>query len=190
MKKIIRTLFLFILILVGYQVYLDKQKLKHSISVQNQYINNLHKEMLIRDSLCKDFWSHVPFGKPLEFIIVNSKFGFRRDPFNYRYKKHSGIDLKGTYRDTVYTTGAGFVETSKYYGGYGRCVVVNHGAGYKTLYGHLSKSFVKEGEFVLDKQPIGKVGNTGHSTGPHLHYEVIKNGESIDPHRFILVDFE
>ena len=98
MKKIIRILFLFILILVGYQVYLEQQQLKHSISVQNHYIDNLHKEMLIRDSLCKDFWSHVPFGKPLEFIIVNSKFGFRRDPFNYRHKKHSGIDLKGTYR--------------------------------------------------------------------------------------------
>ena len=74
-----------------------------------------------------------------------------------------------------------------YYGGYGKCVIINHGKGYKSMYAHLSKIFINETEYIKDNQPIGKIGNTGHSTGNHLHYEIIKNGKSINPEKFILI---
>jgi murein DD-endopeptidase MepM/ murein hydrolase activator NlpD len=118
---------------------------------------------------------------------ISSGFGVRKDPFTKRWRRHDGLDLKGTYKDTVYSTGGGVIERASYYGGYGRCVVINHGKGYKTMYAHLSRIYVVKGEYVNDHHSIGRVGSTGHSTGAHLHYEVFENEKLIDPERFIWV---
>ncbi len=109
-------------------------------------------------------------------------YGWRIDPFYKTRQMHSGIDFTADRGTEVYATGDGVVEEVEVAGwGYGKCIVVNHGYGYKTRYAHLSAFDVKEGDKVKRGQLIGRVGSTGRSTGPHLHYEVEKNGAKVNP---------
>ena len=101
---------------------------------------------------------------------------------------HTGIDFTAPSGTPIYATGNGKVEAAGLDGGYGRRVVVDHGYSYKTLYGHMSRIAVKSGQRVKRGDLIGYVGNTGTSTGPHLHYEVHKNGKPINPINFIYND--
>ena len=133
---------------------------------------------------------HIPSIKPVTGARITDKFGTRRDPFVKRIKHHNGIDLRATYGTKVYASAAGVVEftRSRYRKntGYGRVVVINHGYGFKTLYGHLSRITVKKGQKVARWALIGKSGDTGRATGPHLHYEVWHNGHPRNPEAFIL----
>ena len=189
----IRNIIIFILSLVivcGISLFIStRNKLNKTINTKEEIIIHLLQEKNIHDSLCDNVWKHVPFGSPLKKTEISSGFGVRRDPFTRRWRKHDGVDLKGTYKDTVYSTGAGFVGKASYFGGYGRCVIINHGKGYKTMYADLSRIYVVKGEYVNDHHIIGRVGSTGHSTGAHLHYEIFKNEKSIDPEKFIWVRF-
>lgn len=112
---------------------------------------------------------------------VTSTFGYRSDPFTRRPSVHSGIDIAGNSGSKVVATADGTVSFAGYdrYSGYN--VIINHGAGLQTRYMHLSKYVVKKGQEVTRGEEIGKIGSTGRSTGPHLHYEVIKNGQQINP---------
>lgn len=112
---------------------------------------------------------------------VTSTFGYRSDPFTGRPSVHSGIDIAGGSGSKVFATADGTVSFAGYdiYSGYN--VIINHGAGLKTRYMHLSKYVVKKGQEVSRGEEIGKLGSTGRSTGPHLHYEVIKNGQQVNP---------
>ena len=139
------------------------------------YVDSLRYEIQLRDSLITDFKTYIPIGSPLDSTKVNSKYGWRWG------RMHQGVDLRGRYRDTVFSTAAGIVVESGWSGGYGKRVKISHNNGYQTVYAHLSKIFVKKGEVVQDSTAIGKVGNTGFSTGCHLHYEIIKDGEKINP---------
>ena len=116
--------------------------------------------------------------------IFTSYYGWRIHPiFGYR-KYHSGYDIcltNGTYGKPVYSVGDGVVSMASYYGGYGNCVMVNIGNGYTTLYGHLSGYAVSEGQKVTRGQVVGYIGSTGWSTGPHLHFSLMYNGELVDP---------
>lgn len=113
---------------------------------------------------------------------VASGFGMRIDPVYKISKFHAGMDFTAAVGTEVYVTGNGRVETVNYsYGGYGNEIVINHGYGYKTRYAHLSRFKVRPGQVVKRGDLIGYVGNTGKSTGPHLHYEVIKNGTAVNP---------
>ncbi len=119
---------------------------------------------------------------PSDKIYLSSNFGMRWDPFTNIRRMHQGIDIAGSIGMKVYATGDGKVVESvsgKY--GYGKEVVINHGYGYKTRYAHLHKIMVKPGENVKRGQLIGLLGNTGRSTGPHLHYEVIHNNKPQNP---------
>ena len=189
----IRNVIIFALLIViifgGIWFNSTRNKLNKTINTKEEIIIHLLQEKNIHDSLCDNVWKHIPFGSPLKETKISSSFGVRRDPFTRRWRKHDGLDLKGTYKDTVYSTGGGYVEKASYYGGYGRCVIINHGKGYKTMYAHLSRIYVVKGEYVNDHHSIGRVGSTGHSTGPHLHYEVFENEKSIDPEKFIWVRF-
>ena len=133
---------------------------------------------------------HIPSIKPVLGARVTDKFGIRNDPFVERVKHHNGIDLSARYGTKIYAAASGTVEfTRKRYRlnkGYGRVVIINHGYGYKTLYGHLSKISVKPGQRVERWQSIGLSGDTGRATGPHLHYEVWLNGRPQNPEDFIL----
>lgn len=127
--------------------------------------------------------------KEVDIRGISSYFGYRPDPIYKVSKFHSGIDFASAIGTDVFVTGDGVVETvEENYWGYGNVIIVNHGYGYKTRYAHLSKFGVTQGEKVKRGQVIGYVGSTGKSTGPHLHYEVIRNGEPTDPVHFFFND--
>ncbi|NLO28565.1 MAG: peptidoglycan DD-metalloendopeptidase family protein [Actinobacteria bacterium] len=112
---------------------------------------------------------------------VTSGFGYRMHPIFHVRKMHTGIDMDGDMGDPIRAASAGTVISAGWRGGYGKCVVISHSGGLATLYGHLSTILVSVGEEVKRGEIIGKVGSTGYSTGPHLHFEVRVNGEPVDP---------
>lgn len=120
---------------------------------------------------------------------VASGFGYRIDPIYKTPKLHTGIDFTAATGTPIYATGDGTVKEAGFdNSGYGNHVVINHGYGYNTLYAHMKKVKVKRGAKVKRGEVIGWIGSTGKSTGPHLHYEVIKNGDKIDPIHFFFND--
>jgi murein DD-endopeptidase MepM/ murein hydrolase activator NlpD len=128
----------------------------------------------------------VPVRKPLPGELeMTSPFGVRMDPFLDRPAMHPGVDLRGEMGEPVHVTANGRVTVAGRDGGYGNMVEVNHGNGLVTRYGHLSEIDVKVGQELRVGQVIGKVGSTGRSTGPHLHYECRINGEVVDPQKFL-----
>jgi murein DD-endopeptidase MepM/ murein hydrolase activator NlpD len=114
-----------------------------------------------------------------------SGFGVRMDPFLKAPAMHTGLDLRSEAGDPVRVTATGTVSVAGWSGGYGKLVEVDHGHGLVTRYGHLSVIDVQVGQIVKVGQIVGKVGSTGRSTGPHLHYETRVDGEAIDPQRFL-----
>jgi len=128
----------------------------------------------------------VPVRRPVPpGAEVTSGFGIRIDPFIRSYAMHSGVDFKGEPGDAVRATAAGRVTTASYQGGYGLMVELDHGNGLATRYGHLSAIGVTEGQWIQAGETVGRIGTTGRSTGPHLHYEVRVAGEAIDPQRYL-----
>jgi murein DD-endopeptidase MepM/ murein hydrolase activator NlpD len=128
----------------------------------------------------------VPLRKPIiGDVDLSSGFGVRTDPFLGRPAMHSGLDFRSETGDPVRATASGVVETAGWNGGYGKLVEIDHGNGYSTRYGHLSEIDVKAGQQVKIGQIIGKVGSTGRSTGPHLHYETRIDGDAVDPQKFL-----
>ncbi|MGH6684381.1 MAG: M23 family metallopeptidase [Pseudolabrys sp.] len=128
----------------------------------------------------------VPVRKPVAGEVdMSSPFGMRLDPFLGRPAIHTGIDLRGETGEPAHATAAGRVSIAGREGGYGNMVEINHGNGLATRYGHLSEIDVKVGQFVRIGEVIGKIGSTGRSTGPHLHYETRVNGEAVDPQKFL-----
>jgi murein DD-endopeptidase MepM/ murein hydrolase activator NlpD len=128
----------------------------------------------------------VPVRKPItgETDIV-SGFGVRIDPFLSKPAMHTGLDFRAEVGDPVLATASGTVTVAGWTGGYGKMVEIDHGNGLATRYGHMSEIDVKVGQQVKTGQDLGKVGTTGRSTGPHLHYETRIDGEAVDPQRFL-----
>ena len=131
--------------------------------------------------------SKVPIGKPCQGYI-SSHFGRRKDPFTGKPAFHTGIDIVGYPGTPVKATADGKVIYAGNHSGYGKVVVIRHGFGYSTLYGHLKKIEVRAGQKVKRGQIIGYLGNTGRSTGPHLHYEVRRYGRYLNPSRYIRLE--
>jgi murein DD-endopeptidase MepM/ murein hydrolase activator NlpD len=128
----------------------------------------------------------VPVRKPIDGEIeLSSTFGVRLDPFLRRPAMHTGLDMRGETGDPVHATAGGRVSIAGREGGYGNMVEIDHGNGFATRYGHLSAIEVKVGQHVRLGQVIGRIGSTGRSTGPHLHYETRINDEAVDPQRFL-----
>jgi murein DD-endopeptidase MepM/ murein hydrolase activator NlpD len=120
---------------------------------------------------------------------IASGFGYRIDPIYKTVKMHAGLDFSAPQGTPIYATADGVVQTAGFSdGGYGNHVVLNHGYGYETLYGHMVRIKAKRGQRVKRGELIGYVGSTGKSTGPHLHYEVHKNNQRIDPVYFFYND--
>ncbi len=118
-----------------------------------------------------------------------SGFGYRTHPIYKIVKMHTGMDFNAAIGTPIYATGDGVVERADAEAsGYGNHVVINHGFGYETLYGHMSKIMVAPGQQVKRGEVIGLVGNTGTSSGPHVHYEVIRNGNKINPISYYFLD--
>ncbi|MFD1772029.1 M23 family metallopeptidase [Sphingobacterium suaedae] len=126
----------------------------------------------------------MPLGVPHPGRIT-SPFGYRRNPFTNRGREmHSGVDLKGRIGDPVKATAKGKVTFAGYKGAYGYVVMVKHNNGYETRYAHLTRTRVKKGEAVEAGEIVGLLGNTGRSTGPHLHYEVVINNRKVNPVKY------
>jgi murein DD-endopeptidase MepM/ murein hydrolase activator NlpD len=127
----------------------------------------------------------MPIHNPAPGQSISSNFGPRRDPFLRRPAMHAGMDFRARTGTPILAGGAGKVVAAGWAGGYGRLVEIDHGNGYSTRYAHMSKITVSKGDEVSTGDQIGLVGSTGRSTGPHLHYEVRRNGKAVDPMRFI-----
>lgn len=117
---------------------------------------------------------------------ISSRFGYRVSPFTGRREIHKGIDIVNRVGTPVVVSADGQVVFAGYKGGYGKMVIVDHGLGKVTKYGHMSKLSVKNGDALVRGQELGLLGNTGRSTGPHLHYEVVLNGKVVNPVDYLL----
>ncbi len=127
----------------------------------------------------------IPMGKPNDGQIT-SKYGYRANPFTGRsVELHGGIDFRGEIGSPIHATAAGTVIYAAPRGGYGNCVVIQHNKELKTLFGHMSKILVQQGDKIEVGDVVGTLGSTGRSTGPHLHYEIYKNNERINPEEFL-----
>ncbi len=127
-----------------------------------------------------------PLGRPIADFDVTSGYGPRRDPFLGQSAMHTGVDLAAITGTAVRTTGPGTVLIAAVNGGYGKMVEVDHGNGITTAYAHLNTILVEVGDIVLAGAIIGRAGSTGRSTGPHLHYEIRRDGRTIDPMAHLL----
>ncbi len=126
-----------------------------------------------------------PTGRPIERGWLSSHFGFRNDPFTGKRAYHEGIDFAGKAGSGVIAVAAGIVTRVGHQRGFGRFLEINHGNGLVTRYGHNREVLVEVGETVPKGKRIALMGSTGRSTGPHLHFEVLRNGKAINPARFI-----
>ena len=127
----------------------------------------------------------LPVSAPLQSYEISSPFGARGDPENHHASFHTGVDLRAPYMSPVYATAAGVVSYAGYRDDYGKIVEIDHGNGISTRYAHLSRYVVSVGQQVAGHSQIGFLGSTGRATGPHVHYEVLVNGEPQDPEKFL-----
>ena len=126
-----------------------------------------------------------PEGRPVSTGYISSYFGERADPFDGREAFHKGVDFAGNLGSDVVAVAAGVVTWAGERSGYGKLIEINHGDGYSTRYAHNERTLVSVGQTVKRGESIALMGSTGHSTGPHVHFEVLKNGRQVDPLSFI-----
>jgi len=155
--------------------------LQSQLSSREQQLGVLENLILTRE-LNKQVY---PEGRPVEDGWISSYFGRRSDPFTGYLAIHKGVDFAGQEGAKVSAVAAGLVTFAAERAGYGQMVEINHGNGLATRYCHNEKLLVKQGDMVSKGQEVALMGSTGHSTGPHLHFEVLKNGAQVDPLRFI-----
>lgn len=158
-------------------------------------INNFEQKLQLRDAqlaalenviLVRQLNQEiVPDGRPVHEGFISSYFGDRQDPFTGHEAFHKGVDFAATQGDHVIAVGAGVVSFSGEQQGYGNLVEINHGNGYVTRYGHNLRNIVTVGQMVKRGDTLSLMGSTGRSTGPHVHFEVLRNGVQIDPLSFI-----
>lgn len=127
----------------------------------------------------------LPAGRPVRSGWISSPYGIRTDPFSGRLAHHNGIDFAGKEGAEVVAVASGVVTWSGTRFGYGNLVEINHGKGYVTRYGHNKSILVKVGDTVKKGQTLATMGSTGRSTGPHVHFEVLRNGRAVDPARYV-----
>ena len=133
----------------------------------------------------KEVLRALPLSLPVDYYRLTSKYGGRIDPVNKKRSKHNGIDMAGAMNTSVYAPGPGIVVYSGTKGRYGNVVEIDHGFGIVTRFAHLNKTLVEVGDVVGHRQRVALLGNSGRSTGPHLHYEVRFDGKAMDPMKFI-----
>ena len=171
----------------------DNLRLKNALSlvdkvtrkVEFEKANYLEISKKLKEN--KRLYECMPAIKPCAGAIGDG-FGMRLHPILKIWRMHEGVDILANVGTPVYSTGKGKIEFVGYKSGLGLCVEINHGFGYKTIYGHLSKTLVREGQKVNRGDKIAKTGNTGLSTGPHLHYEVEHDGVYQNPIEFFFDD--
>lgn len=172
---------------------IDKMKLEvaalqHRIQTQKKSYDTLEHMVNAKEKMLASIPAIQPVSNK-DLSHIASGFGFRIDPIYKTPKLHTGLDFAAAMGTPIYATADGTVTSTAFDdGGYGNHVVISHGYGYQTLYGHMVKVKAKNGEHVKRGQVIGWVGSTGKSTGPHCHYEVIRNANKIDPVHYFFND--
>jgi murein DD-endopeptidase MepM/ murein hydrolase activator NlpD len=168
------------------QAAVDLEKIEREIRLQKDSFAEIesrigeHQELIL----------HTPSIRPVEGGYISSGFGRRKDPFNGRSAFHMGVDISVERGTPVHSTADGRVVFAKASPGLGNLVIVDHGFGFISAYGHLSRILVSKGQTIERGQKIALTGNTGRSTAPHLHYEVHVNGDPVDPRDFFFDDNE
>ncbi|MCL9980344.1 MAG: M23 family metallopeptidase [Bacteroidia bacterium] len=163
------------------KLHVRMDQIKSLVATQEKSYKQLDKLIKNRSDLVNSIPAIMPVANK-DLKRMASGFGYRLDPFYHTFSFHGGMDFTAEVGTEVYATGDGRVsKVSQETWGYGNHIIVQHGHGYTTLYGHLSRFAVRAGEKVKRGQLIGYVGNTGRSTGPHLHYEVRKNDNPLNP---------
>ncbi|NLR61510.1 peptidoglycan DD-metalloendopeptidase family protein [Chitinophaga polysaccharea] len=164
------------------------KELTNRVKAQEASYNEIDKMVKNKQQMLASIPAIQPVSnKDLKHIA--SGFGYRIDPIYKTMKYHAGLDFAAPSGTAIYATGDGVVEDASLSDvGYGNHVIIRHGYGYKTLYGHMLRMKVKAGQAVKRGDVLGWVGSTGKSTGPHCHYEVMKNGEKVDPVYFFFND--
>jgi murein DD-endopeptidase MepM/ murein hydrolase activator NlpD len=163
----------------------------NGLSARVEMQNRSFAQLAVMASRKKEFLASIPAIQPVankNLRKMASGFGYRLHPIYKTYKMHEGIDFTAPTGTPIYATGNGRVTTAGPDRGYGNCVVVSHGFGYQTLYGHMYRIKARAGQLVKRGELIGYVGNTGLSSGSHLHYEVIRNGKKINPINYFFND--
>lgn len=155
----------------------NEQRLLASVATLGDQVSRWEKLQLILRTL--------PLSAPIDSYYISSSFGTRKDPFNGARSLHEGLDMVSKLRSEVLATAPGTVTFAGWKGGYGRLVEVDHGLGIVTRYAHLHAINVKVGDVVDYRQEIGKLGSSGRSSGPHVHFEVRYNGRPLDPMAFL-----
>ena len=143
------------------------------------------EQRLLRLHGLQGLMKQLPLAAPLNEIRISSGFGRRRDPFNNRLAMHPGLDFANRSRSAIHVTAPGTVAFVGWNGGYGKTVEVDHGLGIRTRYAHMSRIFVKRGQKLEFREKVGLVGSTGRSTSSHLHYEIMVDGQQLDPANFL-----
>lgn len=167
---------------------LTEQELQQKIAELNMQIErrsdnlNVVEALLLQQSLQKDT---LPTNRPVETAFNSSSYGWRIDPFTGQMAFHEGLDFTADVGTPIYAAAAGIVTEAELTPDYGNIVKIDHGSGLETRYAHASSLAVKVGERVEKGQMIAHVGNTGRSTGAHLHFEVRLNGVALDPRKYI-----
>jgi murein DD-endopeptidase MepM/ murein hydrolase activator NlpD len=163
-------------------------RLQRALVSQSKSFEEVYELAKSKDTMLKCIPAIQPVSNK-ELKRLASGFGMRIHPIYKIAKMHTGLDFTADIGTEIYATGDGVIESiESKFSGYGQHVVINHGFGYESLYAHMSRVAVRPGQKVRRGQIIGYVGNTGTSTGPHLHYEVIKNGEKVDPSFYFYSD--
>jgi murein DD-endopeptidase MepM/ murein hydrolase activator NlpD len=166
---------------LGDQAASDMTLLGQEIEQMHSTLSQTKQRIEERQSLLRS----TPTIWPTTSQQVTSGFGYRSDPFTHAASFHDGIDIGAAENEPVYATADGKVISAGYDNARGNNIVINHGNGLRTWYMHLNKILVGEGNSVTKGQNIGLLGSTGRSTGPHLHYQIVKNGATIDPKPFL-----
>jgi len=165
--------------------YNDVQKalemLMVNIKVREEIYNKM-EAILLKQSVLKET---LPSLYPVDVPYSSSSYGWRMDPIIGKRAFHEGIDFSAAHGEPIYATAGGIVEKASRAGAYGNLITINHGGGLQTRYAHISKILVKKGDIVKKEDLIAYVGNTGRSTGPHLHYEIRLNKHSLDPKQYL-----
>ncbi len=162
--------------------------LERAISGLGQELGYREYQLFVLEEVLRSRILHKevhPAGRPVKKGWVSSYFGYRNNPFGGGREFHKGIDIAAKEGSNILAVAGGVVTWADKRWGYGNMVEINHGNGYVTRYGHCSKILAKEGEAIKKGQPIALVGSTGRSTGPHVHFEVMKNGKQVNPLDFI-----
>lgn len=143
---------------------------------------NVLRDLMVAGELRSEV---MPSGQPVSDAWVSSAYGWRTDPFSAGRSLHEGIDFAAESGSEVVSVAPGVVTTAERKSGYGRTLEINHGNGYVTRYGHNRKLLVSVGDRVKGGEVIARMGSTGRSTGPHVHFEVRKNGDVVNPTEYV-----